>query len=269
MGVMVMIKFNYGLQVVDYLLSVLEIDRAGICGLLGVSDKTLAEWMGVSENANEKSMRLFKLAKVVEYYLGREVSGADILNIIRTGEIRIDPIDDDITTLSLCHYINLFYDEVGWRAVADEAYDEYKNKYSANDCLEKTKGEGAEVYFGCSEETISKLSEQLFEKQEEIADMREELNGHERLIESMNEDAQLCEEEYIIKEQEAKAWEHAAEILMASIKDATEDGCTYNDNCPPNAKHYKCDACHFREATEQAKLVCKKYIGRRVGQNEL
>lgn len=59
--------------------------------------------------------------------------------------------------------------------------------------------------------------------------------------------------DYLALQNRCDAWRVAADTLRAAIEDFTIDGCTYADDCPANARHYRCHVCRMTDALDRAK----------------
>lgn len=116
-------------EIVNELKIILDIDYSRLASICRMSELSLLIALKLNQPIIGKFKRFEALYKVITYIISIEKEIAP-LTILFNGRIIICPDethdDEDDLTISLCGYINEFYDELDFSAVVLEAVAEYK-----------------------------------------------------------------------------------------------------------------------------------------------
>ena len=129
-------KSHKAKEAIDNLMKQLAVSRTQLAAMLNVSERAVSDWANrpLEELTTEKGLRFRRLGEVVTYLASKigDKNHALLPRVLEDGRVPITGVGDD-DTVSLISYICACPGDMGWRANADAAFDEYMGHMSDKD----------------------------------------------------------------------------------------------------------------------------------------
>ncbi|MES2614187.1 MAG: hypothetical protein V4591_02100 [Bdellovibrionota bacterium] len=122
-------NFDSTKQIIQAATYKLNINNSHLAGILGVSERTLFDWIQKPvEEIPPKGKRLIRLMEVIEYigkYYPNQSSANRMMSILQDGRVPMGGADEETNSMALISYVAAFPEERGWVANVAAAIKDY------------------------------------------------------------------------------------------------------------------------------------------------